>query len=404
MAMLAEWWTAAAPKASPSSGLFRHSASDAWLLGAAIAQAALFAFVFTSLPTLAAAAIFGVGMCWCSNTVSHNHLHNPLFRSRAANRGLSLFLSALLGIPQSIWKARHLWHHAGEPKERKSTRPAWDEVALVLLVWLGFLIVAPRVFLCAYVPGYVLGMALSRLQGDMEHALDADPERGVSHYGRLYNRLWFNDGYHAEHHRFPTEHWTRLPLRSAAMEAPVSEFSPHFRWLERSSFTGTLLGALERLPLWFSFAERFMLRCHERALAALLTRLPRAPSRVGIIGGGLFPRSLLVLSRLLPHARFSVIDLSAKNVACARNVLAARHFDDSRIRFLVEAFDPERHRGFDLVVAPLAFVGNETALSLAAKESAVITHDWAWRRRGVATQIVSWLLFKRVCLALPKTR
>jgi fatty acid desaturase len=33
----------------------------------------------------------------------------------------------------------------------------------------------------------------------------------VSHYGRVYNFLFLNDGYHVEHHASPSEHWTRLP-------------------------------------------------------------------------------------------------------------------------------------------------------------------------------------------------
>jgi hypothetical protein len=403
MAMLAEWWRLPRPETVPRSGFFRHSASDAWLLGASLVQAAVFIVAFAALPTVAAAAIFGIGMCWCSNTVSHNHLHNPLFRSRTANRAFSLFLSALLGIPQSIWKSRHLWHHAGEPAHRKPLRFASDEVALVALVWLAFLAFQPRLFLLAYVPGYVLGMALSRLQGDMEHALPTERERGVSHYGWFYNRLWFNDGHHAEHHRFPSEHWTRLPLRRAEVSAAESEFSPHFRWLD-GSLKGWLLGALERLPLWFGFVERFVLGCHARALGNVLERLPHAPRTIGIIGGGLFPRSLLLLSRLFPLARVSVIDLSATNVSCAREVLASRGFDDSRVEFLVEPFDPSRHTGFDLVVAPLAFVGNDRALTRALRRSAVLTHDWIWRRRGIATSIVSLLLLKRVCLSLPRSR
>lgn len=403
MAMLAEWWRLPRPETAPRSGLFRHSASDAWLLGASLVQAALFVFAFAGLPKLAAAVIFGIGMCWCSNTVSHNHLHNPLFRSRAANRALSLFLSALLGIPQSIWKARHLWHHAGEPAQKKRLRPAWDEVALVALVWLAFLAFLPRLFLLAYVPGYVLGMALSRLQGDMEHALPVERERGVSHYGWFYNRFWFNDGHHAEHHRFPSEHWTRLPFRRAEVSATESAFSPHFRWLD-GSLKGWLLGALERLPLWFVFVERFVLACHARALGNVLRRLPREPRTIAIIGGGLFPRSLLLLSQLFPLAKVSVIDLSATNVHRAREMLTARGFDDSRVEFRVEPFDPVEHTGFDLVVAPLAFVGNDATLTHAMRQSAVLTHDWIWRRRGVATSIVSWLLLKRVCLALPRPR
>ena len=33
---------------------------------------------------------------------------------------------------------------------------------------------------------------------------------GVSSYHRLYNWLWFNNGYHAEHHYRPRVHWTEM--------------------------------------------------------------------------------------------------------------------------------------------------------------------------------------------------
>ena len=33
----------------------------------------------------------------------------------------------------------------------------------------------------------------------------------VSSYGRLYNLIWFNNGYHQEHHFRPQVHWTRVP-------------------------------------------------------------------------------------------------------------------------------------------------------------------------------------------------
>ena len=50
-------------------------------------------------------------MNWGSNTVSHIHLHAPLFRGEGANRAFALFLSVLLAVPQSWWKLRHLEHH-----------------------------------------------------------------------------------------------------------------------------------------------------------------------------------------------------------------------------------------------------------------------------------------------------
>jgi hypothetical protein len=33
---------------------------------------------------------------------------------------------------------------------------------------------------------------------------------GVSSYDKWYNQLWFNNGYHAEHHFRPKLHWTKM--------------------------------------------------------------------------------------------------------------------------------------------------------------------------------------------------
>jgi fatty acid desaturase len=42
----------------------------------------------------------------------------------------------------------------------------------------------------------------------------ADPDKpiawGVSSYGKLYNWLFFYNGYHAEHHFRPKVHWTQM--------------------------------------------------------------------------------------------------------------------------------------------------------------------------------------------------
>src|SRR6185436_14617521 len=80
------------------------------------------------------------------------------------------------------------------------------ETALVVSLWTMMAVLMPRGFLFVYLPGWLLGLGLCQLHGYFEHA------RGTtSHYGRLYNALFFNDGYHVEHHLRPTTHWSRLP-------------------------------------------------------------------------------------------------------------------------------------------------------------------------------------------------
>ena len=62
---------------------------------------------------------------------------------------------------------------------------------LVLAVWTAAASLAPGIFLTVYLPGWALGLGLCFLQGHYEHAGGT-----TSHYGRLYNLLFFNDGYH----------------------------------------------------------------------------------------------------------------------------------------------------------------------------------------------------------------
>lgn len=418
MAMHAEWWPGAGATSASGvaplgarksrSSVWRHSARDAWLVGVTLLQGAftLAAFAlaasFRLSGSLVAILAFGVGICWCSNAVSHNHLHNPLFFSRRANRVFDLWLTLLLGVPQSLWKARHIWHHAGEPATgpRPSRRLMRQEVALVALSWTCFLIFAPKLFVSAYLPGYLLGMGLCRLQGDMEHV--RGEARGISYYGRIYNFFWFNDGHHAEHHQWPREHWSRLPARRGELTLPTSGLPPHLRFSglvpSRGELKGFVLAALERLALLSTSVRRFVLAAHRRATAPLVASLSHAPRSVAIVGGGLFPRSLLVLSELLPEARFVVIDRSPANVETATRHLSKLGFPLHRVEFRVESFDPERHASCDLVVAPLAFVGADSVLQRAAARTLVLRHDWIWKRRTGSSRIVSWVLAKRVTL------
>src|SRR5882672_2407000 len=96
------------------------------------------------LLTVPSAPLIALGLWWNSNTISHNFIHRPFFRRRAFNVLFSLYLSALLGVPQSLWRQRHLAHHACRAPRRESNPLLVAETLLVLVVWGALLAAAPR--------------------------------------------------------------------------------------------------------------------------------------------------------------------------------------------------------------------------------------------------------------------
>ena len=204
-----------------------------------------------------------------------------------------------------------------------------------------------------------------------------------------YNRRCFNDGYHVEHHRRPALHWTDLPLE-AEPSTRNSRWPAVLRWLD-----GVDLEMLERLVLRSPLLQRFVLDRHEQAFRPLLRRVDGI-QRVAIVGGGLFPRSALILTRLLPGARISIIDENAENLETAR-----RRLHGSPIEFVHAAFDVNDVSPADLLVVPLDFHGRRDRLYRWPPAKAVIVHDWIWSRRPTGpTAIVSCFLLKRLNLVL----
>ncbi len=70
-----------------------------------------------------------------------------------------------------------------------------------------------RYFVYFYLPSFYLGWVISYAEGYLEHhgGQPGNPfANSVSSYNRLYNLLWFNNGYHQEHHWDPKVHWTRM--------------------------------------------------------------------------------------------------------------------------------------------------------------------------------------------------
>ena len=388
-------------------GQTRRASWDALPVGLALAHGALL-LAWPSIPLVA------VGLWWNANTISHHFIHRPFFRTRMLNAGFSCYLSLVLGFPQSIWRARHLAHHLAIEgrRGRHDLKASLLDLGAVIALWGALLVFAPSFVLAVYLPGFFIGLGLCHLQGHYEHA------RGtVSHYGWLYNFLLFNDGYHVEHHVRPAANWRELP-RHRAEKANASRWPPVLRWLELVN-----LCVLERAVLRSPMLQRFVLKRHERAFRRLLAELPPV-RRVGIVGGGLFPRTALILRKLLPESRLVLIDQSESNLAIARSFLSgeaawerkhpwlpcdsAATQQESRQgclrsqgsqEFINERFEPAAPCEFDLLVVPLAFDGDRRAIYHRPPASAVLVHDWIWRRRR-PTKVVSWLLLKRLNLVV----
>jgi hypothetical protein len=252
-----------------SRRLLRHSSWDVLLVClSAVHGAAL--LIAPSVPLIA------IALWWNANTVAHNFIHRPFFPRRRLNRAYALYLSVVLGFPQSIWRERHLAHHAGRPSRLRLSRTTAIEAGAVVMLWAAAAGMAPEIFLWTYLPGWALGLGLCHLQGRYEHLHGT-----TSHYGRLYNLLFFNDGYHVEHHRQPGRHWAALP--AAREPGRASRWPPVLRWLDAFSLDG-----LERLVLRWPPLQPLVVRAHERAVRRLLPA-PHDIRSALIVGGGLFP-------------------------------------------------------------------------------------------------------------------
>lgn len=374
-------------------GLLRHSPRDAAPLAAALllglAEATLVPWLVGHGPwgMVFGACAIALIVWWTSNTVAHLHLHAPLLRSRALSRLLSLYLSALTLVPQTIWRARHLDHHRGRRGRLRLGLQGCVEVGVVAHLALALAIVAPDMFFGAWLPGYVVGLALCQLQGRGEHL--AGRAGGISHYGRIYNWMWFNDGYHAEHHGAPGAHWTTLPGRRIA-GAPHSRVPPVLRGLP-SVAAGLVL--LERVALTSPRLQRWLVARHAAALGRLTPRLG-AVRRVLVVGGGLFPRSALAAGKIWPEAQVTILDADAGHLARARAYLGG-----GAATYVHGRYDPAAPVEADVVIVPLALVGDREAVYAAGGPPRLV-HDWIWRRRGAASATVARRLLKRVNLAL----
>jgi fatty acid desaturase len=201
--------------------------------------------------------------CWNMQSLSHNFIHNPFFSWPLLNRAFSVLETLSLGVPHVFYHHYHLNHHFGDndrrgpngrtrdwssiyrygkgdqpeafwryvlfsfwrvevtPVMRVVWRHGWKamtqaavEAVVLAAFWGAMAWYNWRFFVFFYLPSYYVGWMLSYAEGYFEHygAKPGNPfANSVSSYNRLYNLVWFNNGYHQEHHWDPKNHWTKMP-------------------------------------------------------------------------------------------------------------------------------------------------------------------------------------------------
>ena len=196
------------------------------------------------------------------NGVAHNFIHNPFFRRPLLNRLFSVSQSIACCFSQTYYDAVHMQHHKGnsdrqdengetidwlsiyrhghdgeaenpwsyvflsvfrenpaavrkELRKRGGKDLFWGNIELAAFATALFVMFLFnwRYVIFFFLPFWYLGHCFSYLNGYFRH-YGADPDKpiawGVSSYGKIYNWIFFYNGYHAEHHFRPKVHWTKM--------------------------------------------------------------------------------------------------------------------------------------------------------------------------------------------------
>ena len=139
--------------------VLRYSTWDALFIALSMVHAGVL-LAAPSIPVIA------IGLWWNANTIAHNFIHLPFFTSPGLNRAYSAYLTILLGFPQSVWRQRHLLHHAGVERGVRITREVRLESARVIALWVTIGVQAPWFLLTTSLPGWLIGLGLCHLQGN----------------------------------------------------------------------------------------------------------------------------------------------------------------------------------------------------------------------------------------------
>lgn len=241
----------------------KHSKLDLFLVLLLFVQISLFIIPFfypfstLQLVGLVLLNIFMMGTNY--QCIAHNFIHIPFFKLGILNQIFSMFNSIGIGLPQSLYRIHHLNHH------RHNNHPDTDESStyrygkngkeeniftysllgvirtdlgalyksarkqsvlpvieiLILVYFIGFLAAINwKLVLYYLVPSIFLGQVFAVWENYCEHhraPLNDRKRDSVSCYNSFYNFIWFNNGYHQEHHYSPQVHWTEIPIVKAQL-------------------------------------------------------------------------------------------------------------------------------------------------------------------------------------------
>ncbi len=176
--------------------------------------------------------------------------HASLARYALGGAAATLIASLVAaGKAICIWKphARAVepelhYARAEQSRAREIAQLRWDRIAQAAGIGLLCALAWDWVLLC-YLPALYLAFAAVNVQNYYEH-YGANPNdrfaNSVSYYGRLYNAIAFNDGYHQEHHLAPSAHWRKLP---SIREKEAEPLAGHVRVV---SSVPAIVGFLDR--------------------------------------------------------------------------------------------------------------------------------------------------------------
>jgi len=251
-----------------NSKLFAHTRWDAIPVLASLLHLAYFFALFFLYPYLPLWVMLVLGFVYSLmvnaniNGVGHNFIHNPFFRSPLLNRFFGIAQSVACCFSQTYYDAVHMQHHIGnadrpdenvdtvdwisiykhghdgepenpwsyvflsffrddvgtirkELRKRGARELMWGNIELAAFATTLFVMFLFnwRYIIFYFLPFFYLGHCFSYLNGYYRH-YGANPDKpvawGVSSYGKIYNWLFFYNGYHAEHHFRPKVHWTKM--------------------------------------------------------------------------------------------------------------------------------------------------------------------------------------------------